>query len=217
MHGSPPQHESQRSLLRFFMGGSVDDGKSTLIGRLLHETDAVAEDELAALKRDSARFSASGQPLDFSLLVDGLEDEREQGITIDVAHRYFATANRAFIVADTPGHESYTRNTASGPPTAALAIVLVAARGTSAPNPAPRRDRPFGRRPSFRAGGQQARFGRLGPRGFRQYSRRLSRFYPIARIRLADAHSPVRSSGRQCFLAQHQHPMVRGSDPPFAP
>jgi bifunctional enzyme CysN/CysC len=77
MHGSSPLPSAQRSLLRFFMGGSVDDGKSTLIGRLLHETDAVAEDELAALKRDSARFSASGQPLDFSLLVDGLEDERE--------------------------------------------------------------------------------------------------------------------------------------------
>jgi bifunctional enzyme CysN/CysC len=128
MHGSTPLPNAQRSLLRFFMGGSVDDGKSTLIGRLLHETDAVAEDELAALKRDSARFSASGQPLDFSLLVDGLEDEREQGITIDVAHRYFATANRAFVVADTPGHESYTRNTASGASNADLAIILVDAR-----------------------------------------------------------------------------------------
>jgi bifunctional enzyme CysN/CysC len=125
MHGSTI---AQRSLLRFFMGGSVDDGKSTLIGRLLHETDAVAEDELAALKRDSAKFSASGQPLDFSLLVDGLEDEREQGITIDVAHRYFATPNRAFVVADTPGHESYTRNTASGASKADLAIILVDAR-----------------------------------------------------------------------------------------
>jgi bifunctional enzyme CysN/CysC len=128
MHGSTPSPNAQRSLLRFFMGGSVDDGKSTLIGRLLHETDAIAEDELAALKRDSARFSASGQPLDFSLLVDGLEDEREQGITIDVAHRYFATANRAFVVADTPGHESYTRNTASGASNADLAIILVDAR-----------------------------------------------------------------------------------------
>ena len=128
MHGSKSALPAQRSLLRFFMGGSVDDGKSTLIGRLLHETGAVADDELAALKRDSARFSASGQPLDFSLLVDGLEDEREQGITIDVAHRYFATANRAFIVADTPGHESYTRNTASGASNADLAIILVDAR-----------------------------------------------------------------------------------------
>src|SRR6202167_1960492 len=135
MHGSPPQHESQRSLLRFFMGGSVDDGKSTLIGRLLHETDAVAEDELAALTRDSARFGNSGQDLDFALLVDGLEDEREQGITIDVAHRYFATANRAFIVADTPGQESSTRNTASGASNADLAIILVDARRGLLPNP----------------------------------------------------------------------------------
>ena len=128
MQGLTPLPNAQRGLLRFFMGGSVDDGKSTLIGRLLHETDAVAEDELAALRRDSARFSVSGQPLDFSLLVDGLEDEREQGITIDVAHRYFATANRAFVVADTPGHESYTRNTASGASNADLAIILIDAR-----------------------------------------------------------------------------------------
>jgi bifunctional enzyme CysN/CysC len=128
MHGSTPFHAAQRSLLRFFMGGSVDDGKSTLIGRLLHETGAVAEDELKALTRDSARFGASGQPLDFALLVDGLEDEREQGITIDVAHRYFATPKRAFVVADTPGHESYTRNTASGASNADLAIILVDAR-----------------------------------------------------------------------------------------
>ena len=126
MHGSAPVR--QKSLLRFFMGGSVDDGKSTLIGRLLHETGAVAEDELAALTRDSARFGNSGQAIDFALLVDGLEDEREQGITIDVAHRYFSSPRRAFIVADTPGHESYTRNTASGASNADLAIILVDAR-----------------------------------------------------------------------------------------
>jgi bifunctional enzyme CysN/CysC len=128
MHGSTPARPAQKSLLRFFMGGSVDDGKSTLIGRLLHETGAVAEDELAALTRDSARFGNSGQKLDFALLVDGLEDEREQGITIDVAHRYFASPRRAFVVADTPGHESYTRNTASGASNADLAIILVDAR-----------------------------------------------------------------------------------------
>jgi bifunctional enzyme CysN/CysC len=110
------------------MGGSVDDGKSTLIGRLLHETGAIAEDELVALTRDSARFGNSGQQLDFALLVDGLEDEREQGITIDVAHRYFSSPRRAFVVADTPGHESYTRNTASGASNADLAIILVDAR-----------------------------------------------------------------------------------------
>jgi bifunctional enzyme CysN/CysC len=128
MHGSTPPRTAQKSLLRFFMGGSVDDGKSTLIGRLLHETGAVAEDELATLTRDSARFGNSGQKLDFALLVDGLEDEREQGITIDVAHRYFSSSRRAFIVADTPGHESYTRNTASGASNADLAILLVDAR-----------------------------------------------------------------------------------------
>jgi bifunctional enzyme CysN/CysC len=127
MHGATPRG-AHKSLLRFFMGGSVDDGKSTLIGRLLHETGAVAEDELAALTRDSARFGNSGQAIDFALLVDGLEDEREQGITIDVAHRYFSSPRRAFIVADTPGHESYTRNTASGASNADLAIILVDAR-----------------------------------------------------------------------------------------
>jgi bifunctional enzyme CysN/CysC len=110
------------------MGGSVDDGKSTLIGRLLHEADAIAEDELVALSRASARFGTTDQQLDFALLVDGLQDEREQGITIDVAHRYFATPRRAFIVADTPGHESYTRNTASGASNAELAIIVVDAR-----------------------------------------------------------------------------------------
>ncbi len=128
MHGTPPSLSVQKSLLRFFMGGSVDDGKSTLIGRLLHETGSVAEDELAALTRDSARFGNSGQELDFALLVDGLEDEREQGITIDVAHRYFSSPRRAFVVADTPGHESYTRNTASGASNADLAVILVDAR-----------------------------------------------------------------------------------------
>ncbi len=126
MHGATPFR--QKSLLRFFMGGSVDDGKSTLIGRLLHETGSVADDELAALTRDSARFGNSGQAIDFALLVDGLEDEREQGITIDVAHRYFSSPRRGFIVADTPGHESYTRNTASGASNADLAIILVDAR-----------------------------------------------------------------------------------------
>ena len=126
MHGATPLR--QKSLLRFFMGGSVDDGKSTLIGRLLHETGSVADDELAALTRDSARFGNSGQAIDFALLVDGLEDEREQGITIDVAHRYFSSPRRGFIVADTPGHESYTRNTASGASNADLAIILVDAR-----------------------------------------------------------------------------------------
>jgi bifunctional enzyme CysN/CysC len=119
--------------LRFLTCGSVDDGKSTLIGRLLHDTGQVADDQLAALARDSARFGTNGKALDFALLLDGLEAEREQGITIDVAHRYFSTPRRNFIVADTPGHEQYTRNMATGASGADAAIILVdATRGLTA-------------------------------------------------------------------------------------
>ncbi len=117
-----------RSLLRFITCGSVDDGKSTLIGRILFETGAIFDDQLGALQRDSRKFGTQGGALDLALLVDGLSAEREQGITIDVAYRYFATPRRAFIVADTPGHEQYTRNMATGASTADLAIILVDAR-----------------------------------------------------------------------------------------
>jgi bifunctional enzyme CysN/CysC len=96
---------TDRRQLRFLTCGSVDDGKSTLIGRLLHDTDCITEDQRATLAKDSARFGTAGGDLDFALLTDGLEDEREQGITIDVAYRYFSTPRRSFIVADTPGHE----------------------------------------------------------------------------------------------------------------
>ncbi|MFI4997170.1 MAG: sulfate adenylyltransferase subunit 1, partial [Hyphomicrobiales bacterium] len=120
-------HE-RKSLLRFITCGSVDDGKSTLIGRLLHETDAILEDQLAAVEAASRRHGAPGQPLDLALLVDGLAAEREQGITIDVAYRYFTTHRRKFIIADTPGHEQYTRNMATGASNADLAILLVDAR-----------------------------------------------------------------------------------------
>jgi bifunctional enzyme CysN/CysC len=116
------------SLLRFITCGSVDDGKSTLIGRLLYECGAVFDDQLGALDRDSKKFGTQGENLDFALLVDGLSAEREQGITIDVAYRYFATPKRSFIVADTPGHEQYTRNMATGASTADLAILLIDAR-----------------------------------------------------------------------------------------
>jgi bifunctional enzyme CysN/CysC len=116
------------ALLRFITCGSVDDGKSTLIGRLLYDTGAVPEDQLASLHGDSKRFGTQGDALDLALLVDGLAAEREQGITIDVAYRYFATPRRAFIVADTPGHEQYTRNMATGASGADLAIILVDAR-----------------------------------------------------------------------------------------
>src|SRR6186713_1618592 len=114
--------------LRFITCGSVDDGKSTLIGRLLYETKLIFEDQLEALQADSKKFGTQGERLDFALLVDGLQAEREQGITIDVAYRFFTTPKRRFIVADTPGHEQYTRNMATGASTADLAIVLVDAR-----------------------------------------------------------------------------------------
>ena len=114
--------------LRLLTCGSVDDGKSTLIGRLLYEKKLIFDDQLSALERDSKKFGTTGDDIDFALLVDGLEAEREQGITIDVAYRYFATARRSFIVADTPGHEQYTRNMATGASNADLAIVLVDAR-----------------------------------------------------------------------------------------
>lgn len=120
--------QEQKSLLRFLTCGSVDDGKSTLIGRLLSDTKQIFEDQLAALERDSRKHGTTGEDVDFALLVDGLEAEREQGITIDVAYRFFATAKRKFIVADTPGHEQYTRNMATGASTADLAIVLIDAR-----------------------------------------------------------------------------------------
>ena len=116
---------AQRDLLRFITCGSVDDGKSTLIGRLLHECGLIFEDTYAALTRDSRRHGTTGGEIDFALLLDGLEAERQQGITIDVAYRYFTTPRRSFIVADTPGHEQYTRNMATGASTASIAIILV--------------------------------------------------------------------------------------------
>jgi adenylyl-sulfate kinase len=121
------QHE-RKDLLRFITCGSVDDGKSTLIGRLLLETGAVYEDQLAALQQDSAKHGTTEQALDPALLMDGLEDERQQGITIDVAYRYFQTPTRKFIIADSPGHEQYTRNMVTAASTAQLAIILVDAR-----------------------------------------------------------------------------------------
>ena len=121
-------HHLHKDLLRFTTAGSVDDGKSTLIGRLLHDSKAVYEDQLASVR--ASRFNRSGGPLDFALLTDGLRAEREQGITIDVAYRYFETPLRKFIIADTPGHEQYTRNMATGASTADLAVILVdATRG----------------------------------------------------------------------------------------
>ena len=129
IHSYLEQHE-HKSLLRLLTCGSVDDGKSTLIGRLLHDSKLVYEDQLAAVKKASASGQGnqdSGE-LDLALLVDGLQAEREQGITIDVAYRYFSTSKRKFIIADTPGHEQYTRNMATGASNCDLAIILVDAR-----------------------------------------------------------------------------------------
>jgi sulfate adenylyltransferase large subunit len=121
------QHE-QKELLRFLTCGSVDDGKSTLIGRLLHDSKMIYEDQLAAIEKDSQKSGTTGEKIDLALLVDGLQAEREQGITIDVAYRYFSTNRRKFIIADTPGHEQYTRNMATGASTCDLAIILIDAR-----------------------------------------------------------------------------------------
>ena len=122
------QAQENKSFLRFITCGSVDDGKSTLIGRLLYDSKLIYEDQLAAVEKDSKKSGTTGDRPDLALLVDGLAAEREQGITIDVAYRFFSTDRRKFIVADTPGHEQYTRNMATGASTADLAIILVDAR-----------------------------------------------------------------------------------------
>ena len=120
--------QESKQLLRFITCGSVDDGKSTLIGRLLYDTKQIFDDQLSALESDSKKHGTQGEKIDFALLVDGLSAEREQGITIDVAYRFFSTEERKFIVADTPGHEQYTRNMVTGASMADLAVLLVDAR-----------------------------------------------------------------------------------------
>ena len=130
------QHE-RKQLLRFITCGSVDDGKSTLIGRLLFDSKMIYEDQLTQLEADSKIVGTTGGNFDPALLTDGLKAEREQGITIDVAYRYFSTAKRKFIIADTPGHEQYTRNMATGASTADLAVILIDARYGKVFNSAP--------------------------------------------------------------------------------
>src|SRR3989337_1665621 len=122
------KRQENKGVLRFLTCGYVDDGKSTLSGRLLHDSMLIYEDQLASIKKESEKSGSAGEELDLSLLVDGLAAEREQGITIDVAYRYFSTQKRKFIIADTPGHTQYTRNMATGASTADVAIILVDAR-----------------------------------------------------------------------------------------
>ncbi|WP_455997547.1 GTP-binding protein, partial [Phocaeicola barnesiae] len=132
--------DEQKDLLRFLTAGSVDDGKSTLIGRLLFDSKKLYEDQLDALERDSKRMGNAGEHIDYALLLDGLKAEREQGITIDVAYRYFSTNNRKFIIADTPGHEQYTRNMITGGcyDNHAIPLVVDPSRGiTPTPPPSP--------------------------------------------------------------------------------
>ncbi|WDE97972.1 sulfate adenylyltransferase subunit CysN [Lentisphaera profundi] len=127
IHAYLKEHEN-KELLRFLTCGSVDDGKSTLIGRLLYDSKMIYEDQLAAIQKDSSKYNTTNEDFDLALLTDGLQAEREQGITIDVAYRYFSTNNRKFIIGDTPGHEQYTRNMATGASTCDLAIILIDAR-----------------------------------------------------------------------------------------
>ena len=167
IEGYLTQHQ-YKSLLRFLTCGSVDDGKSTLIGRLLHDSKQIYEDQLAAVHNDSQRVGTTGERPDLALLVDGLQAEREQGITIDVAYRYFSTQKRKFIIADTPGHEQYTRNMATGASTCDLAVILVDARKgildqtrrhSFISNPLPE---------TLHCRGEQNGSGRLLARGFEQ-------------------------------------------------
>lgn len=122
------QEHENKELCRFITCGSVDDGKSTLIGRMLYDSKMLFEDQILSLEKDSKKLGNAGEKLDFALLVDGLASEREQGITIDVAYRFFTSEKRKFIIADTPGHEQYTRNMATGASTADIAIILIDAR-----------------------------------------------------------------------------------------
>ena len=182
-----------RPPLRFLTCGSVDDGKSTLLGRLLYEQNLILEDHLAALERDFGKYGTSGPEVDFSLLLDGLEAEREQRITIDVAYRYFATRRRAFIVADTPGHEQYTRNMATGASACrACSASGRCAQGRSRPDAASRHHRqPLGHSPR-RPGGEQDRSGRLRPRRFRADRRKLHGLCRTARLQGHQGHPDLR-------------------------
>ena len=185
-------------MLRFITCGSVDDGKSTLIGRLLYESKLVFEDHLAALQADSKKVGTQGGDLDFALLVDGLAAEREQGITIDVAYRFFSTERRKFIVADTPGHEQYTRNMVTGASTAELARDPGRRpQGRADPDPAAQLLGLAPGHPSRGTGGQQARPRRVRRGGLRPRGGGLQGLRLRARYRRRRVHPALGSPGGQ--------------------
>ena len=203
-------------LLRFTTAGSVDDGKSTLIGRLLYDSKGVYEDQVASVRKATRNQTTGG--LDLSLLTDGLRAEREQGITIDVAYRYFATARRKFIIADTPGHEQYTRNMATGASTANLAIVLIDARYGVLPQ---------SRRHAYIASllgipHMVVAVNKMDLVDFRQevfdaIRRDFQAFADQLEIRRRAVHPHQRAGGRQRGAAQQPHALVRRSQPAGAP
>ncbi len=195
--------DQDKGLLRFLTCGSVDDGKSTLIGRLLFESQLIYEDQFATVEKDSRRFGTTGDDIDFALLVDGLEDERQQGITIDVAYRFFTTNKRSFIVADTPGHEQYTRNMATGASNSDLAIILVDARKGVLPQ-----TKRHATIASLLLDGDNVRHGLNRDLGFTDADRveNIRRVGEVARL-LADAGLLVLCSFISPFLAERQ--MVR--------
>ena len=197
----------ESGLLRICTAGSVDDGKSTLIGRLLHDSQSVYEDQVASVAKASKNRNAG--PIDFSLFTDGLRAEREQGITIDVAYRYFATARRKFILADTPGHEQYTRNMATGASTADVAILLIDARnGVRTQSKRHARDRAAARHHGLRARHQQDGPRRLRSRGLREDPGRLQR---VPHRRVGARHPDERARRRQRHHAQRAHAVLRRS------
>ena len=211
--------QSRKELLRFITCGSVDDGKSTLIGRLLYESRLLLEDQLEALESDSRRLGTQGGELDFALLVDGLAAEREQGITIDVAYRFFATERRKYIVADTPGHEQYTRNMVTGASTADLAIIAGGrAQGSAHADAPPQLPGVAARHPPDRARGQQDGPGRLLGRAVRGRSSASYREF-AARIGLSDVVAIPLSAlrGDNVIEAERSHALVPRADAAAAP
>jgi len=212
------QHHERRGLLRFITCGSVDDGKSTLIGRLLFEAGLLFEDQLHALEIDSRSLGTQGEELDFALLLDGLQAEREQGITIDVAYRYFQTERRKFIVADTPGHEQYTRNMVTGASTADCAVLLLDARkGLPDADATPHVPGLAARAAQRRARGQQARPRRLLPRAVRRARGRIPGVRAGARPRGRSMYPGLGAARRRRRRGEPSDALVRGANPARVP